>query len=213
MTMDVLRVTVTGPVTSFRYPHFLHGVQPTYEMPPPATLYGHVCSALGEPVDPASFHVGLHFTHQGRWYDYEHTHLFGRDPKLSPFERQLLFQPHLVLYIDRPDWIDAFRSPRYVVTLGRSQDLMVYSEVRRVSLQVAQAAYVEQALLPLDQAAGLRQHVALTMPRYLTPDRQVTWGRYAMTGAPQPWDGSDWIDPEAPFWRGRARAVTWLSFI
>lgn len=214
-TLEALRIIVEGPVTSFRYPHFIQGVQPTYPMPPPATLYGHVCSALGDFVSPDSFRVALRFTFEERFTDYEHTHLFGGEPKLSPFRRELLFRPCLTLYIDRPDWLQAFRQPRYVVTLGRSQDLMCYRRVEVVSLQRSQTVYVEQTLLPYRMACQVDGMVALTMPRFVDARRVAQWDQYAMIRErhllyaetdPQ------WFDPDAPTWRGAQRAVVWLSF-
>lgn len=50
--MQVLKIVLEGVTTSFRYPHFMLGVQPSFPPPPPATIYGHVCSALGEWVAP-----------------------------------------------------------------------------------------------------------------------------------------------------------------
>ncbi|MCS7070041.1 MAG: CRISPR-associated protein Cas5, partial [Anaerolinea sp.] len=76
--MIALRIQIDGTVTSFRHPHFIHGVQPTYDMPPPATIYGHVCSALGDQVDPGSFRFALRFSAETRFTDYEHVHLVGR---------------------------------------------------------------------------------------------------------------------------------------
>lgn len=212
--MQAVRVSVAGPVTSFRHPHFLHGVQPSYDMPPPATLYGHVCSALGERVAPDSFRVAFHFSYGGRWLDYEHTHLFGGNkPKLSPFERELLFQPRLLLYIDRPDWIEHFRCPRYPVTLGRSQDLMVYERVDVVTLEQSADAYIAQTMLPREAADHLRQRTTVTLPRYVNAARRPTWGQYAQVGKAQSFDRPAWTDPDAPRWRGRARAVYWLTFV
>lgn len=213
-TLDALRLVVEGPVTSFRYPHFVQGVQPTYELPPPATLYGHVCSALGRLVPPDSFRVALHFTSEGRFTDYEHIHLFGREAKLSPFRRDLLFRPRLTLYIDRPDWLPAFRRPCFVVTLGRSQDLMRYSAVEVVTLRRAVPAYAEHTLLPYALAGHVGGMIALTMPRYLTAGRDVSWSQYALIRdrtplAPEA--GPQWTDPDAPAWRGASRAVVWLS--
>ncbi len=207
-----LRVVVEGPVTSFRYPYFIQGVQPTYDIPPPATLYGHVCSALGDLLPPDSFRLALHFTFATRFYDYEHIHLFGRESKLSPFQRELLFHPRLTLYLDRPDWLEAFRQPRYVVTLGRSQDLMTYREVRVVELQAQDSAYVEHTLLPLETARTSLSLSALALPRYVSPRRRVRWAQYAHIRQPQAWDQPSWVDPEAQHWRGRGRAVYWLDF-
>lgn len=210
---DVLRVQVEGPVTSFRYPHFVQGTQPTYDFPPPATLYGHVCSALGDQVPPDSFRVALHFTHAGRFRDYEHTHLVGGEKvKLSPFERELLFQPRLTLYIDRPDWRDAFLRPRHVVTLGRSQDLMTYRDIRVIRLETADSSHVAHTLIPLAQGAALTRYTALHLPRWISPERAARWGDYAAVTRPQRWDQPAWIDPEAPDWRGLPRAVVWLDF-
>jgi CRISPR-associated protein Cas5t len=215
MSLKVLRVVAEGTVTSFRYPHFLQGVQPTYELPPPATLYGHICSALGELVAPESFRMAIHFEHGGKFIDYEHTHMFGRkgENKLSPTRRELLFRPCLTLYVDRPEWQDAFRHPRFALTLGRSQDLMSYREVKVITLQSAAAGYLEHTLIPLDSAVRPPSLVALTMPRYLTPDRVVIWGQYAMIRTRRRVNaGQDplWIDPEAPFWQNLGRGVIWL---
>ena len=60
--MQVLKIVAEGAITSFRYPHFMQGVQPTYEMPPPATLYGHIASALGEWFDPQGVQFAICFS-------------------------------------------------------------------------------------------------------------------------------------------------------
>lgn len=210
--LDVLRVQIEGVVTSFRYPHFVQGVQPTFDFPPPATLFGHVCSALGTQLPRDSFRVGLHFTYVSRFRDYEHTHMVGRVVKLSPFERELLFQPRLTLYLDRPDWIDAFRRPRYVVTLGRSQDLMTYRDVRVLRLEAAAASYVEQTLLPQPFVGLLDSYTVLHLPQWITPNRETHWADYAAVRTAQPWSEPALTDPTAPGWRGLPRAVIWLEF-
>ncbi len=134
--MEVLKVVAEGFTTSFRYPHFMHGTQPTFEMPPPATIYGHICSAVGVPVDPADVQFAIHFTFQARFEDLEYTHLLrpasgslpaGSAPKamegsVNLFTRHILFLPRLVLYVNRPEWEEHFRRPRYPVLQGRSQD-------------------------------------------------------------------------------------------
>ena len=73
--MRVTRVEVEGPTTSFRYPHFLVGRQPTYEMPPLATLYGHICSAVGEWLDPSGLRIGFRFTYTAKADDKEQIHI------------------------------------------------------------------------------------------------------------------------------------------
>ena len=211
-TLSALRVRIAGTVTSFRYPHFVQGVQPTFDFPPPATLYGHVCSALGDLAPPQSFRLAIHFTHDGRFRDYEHTHMVSGITKLSPSERELLFQPRLTLYLDRPDWVESFRRPRRVVTLGRSQDIMTYYDVRVVELERVASGYVEHTLVPLEQMLSLGSYTALRLPAWIAPERHtVQWGDYAAVHPPQAWPDTAWADTSAPQWRGLPRAVIWLD--
>lgn len=179
--VQALRVVAEGLTTSFRYPHFMQGVQPTFRMPPPATIYGHVCSVLGDWVDPTGVGFAIHFRYQAEFDDVESTHVLvpsaGRlkgttHPKVlegnvNPFRRSILFRPRLVLYINRPDWLEAFCQPRYPVALGRSQDLFMYREVSIVELAGADTAYFEHTLMPYDftRRTGVG-HVVL-MPRFL----------------------------------------------
>lgn len=142
--MEVLRVTLEGEVTSFRYPLTMVGRQLSFPMPPPATIYGHVCSALGMWVDPRSFRFAYRFSFTASFDDLEHIHVLSASggkllnseaPKalegnINPFRRQLLFRPRLVLYLTRPDWREAFLHPAYPVVLGRSQDLCTYRGAR-----------------------------------------------------------------------------------
>src|SRR2546429_5369568 len=141
--MHVLKVVAEGLTTSFRRPHFMHGIQPTFRMPPPATIYGHICSALGEVIPPEGVAFAYHFISRIGFDDIEHTHVLnissGKLPgtkyskvlegRVNPFKRELLFQPKLTLYLNHPEWIDAFRSPHYTVVLGRSQDLFTYTSL------------------------------------------------------------------------------------
>lgn len=203
-TLPVLRVEMVGTVTSFRYPHFVQGFQPTFEMPPPSTIYGHICSAVGEYISPQSLRFGYHFTHESKFIDYQ-EHLHFDDPvQPFPFNRELLFNPRLTLYLTDTSLFEAFRSPYYPVVLGRSQDLMTYRTVEIVELIQAETGYFEHTLLPLEMAPRLREATtAVTMPRYLDPRRRPVWQAYALLQQralwPQqieasPWD--DWDDDD-----------------
>jgi len=222
--MRVLKVVAEGLTTSFRYPHFMQEVQPTYEMPPPATLYGHICSALGEWFDPEGVQFAIHFTFQTQFEDLEHTHLLapkgGRlkgtslpkvlEGRVLPFHRGLLFRPRLVLYLNRPEWAEAFRHPRYPVVLGRSQDLFTYTSIEVVDLEQATSAYFEHTLAPYSFARRTTRGVVVLMPRFLDyrHNRHPTFGRYVVlrrrvhsreflrfAGEPEM---CFWIDPTAP---------------
>ncbi|MCS7071847.1 MAG: hypothetical protein NZM00_10110, partial [Anaerolinea sp.] len=131
--------------------------------------------------------------------------------KLSPFKRELLFQPRLTLYLDRPDWYDAFRSPAFTVTLGRSQDLMRYRAVEQIELQQAETGYIADTYLALSAAAGVRHRTVVTMPRFIDAQRTPVWGQYALIKQAQAWPQLSWCDPGAPRWRGLMQTVWWNS--
>ncbi|MCB9139428.1 MAG: CRISPR-associated protein Cas5 [Caldilineaceae bacterium] len=238
--MRVLKVVAEGTTTSFRYPHFMQQIHPTYEMPPPATIYGHICSALGEWFDPTGVEFAYTFTSAGKVTDLEHIIVLKpsrgklkgtKFPKVlegnvNPFERDLLFRPQLTLYINRPEWIDAFRSPRYAVVLGRSQDLFTYTSVETVELIQADRAYLEHALLPYEMALQIGRGITVTMPRFLdyTRNRTPTWERYVIHRERflLPDDctirfghlqyGPYWVDPTTEEVKGAHRGLIFLSF-
>lgn len=183
--MEVLRVTIEAPVCSFRYPHFLVGRQPSFDMPPPSTVFGHIASTLGEWPDPAAIRFAYWFEARGKVDDLESQHVaspssgkFHREaqpyPKVleatvQPTRRQMLFGVRMVLYLNRPDLEGAFRVPTFPVVLGRSQDLASYVEVRRVILERAQRAYLERTLLPFSFRRRTGRGRTVLMPRYIAP--------------------------------------------
>lgn len=180
-TKTVVKVVMRGAATSFRYPHFLQGVQPTYEMPPPSTIYGHLCSATGRPEPLEGLEFAVHFTYGAKQRDIEHTHLSVPYIQANPFQREILFFPRLTLYIAPADYVAAFRAPHFPVVLGRSQDLMTYESVSMVTLQQAERAYFEHTLIPARMAPFFRRSIAVTMARYIDPaSRQPQWDYYAM---------------------------------
>ncbi len=180
-TKQVVKVIMSGTVTSFRYPHFLQGVQPTYEMPPPSTIYGHLCSATGQLEPPDQIEFAIHFTYGAKQRDVEHTHLSVPYIQANPFQRELLFFPRLTLYITPISYLEAFQSPHYPVVLGRSQDLMTYESTKIVMLQQTDQSYFEHTLIPFENASYFRRSAAVTMAKFIQPEtRQPIWGQYAI---------------------------------
>ena len=236
--MHALKVVAEGLTTSFRYPHFMQQIHPSFQMPPPATIYGHICSALGKWFDPTGVQFAYHFTHQGQVKDIEHIIVLSpsrgylpdtRNPKVlegnvNPFERDLLFQPRLTLYINRPEWESAFCSPRYAVVLGRSQDLFTYTHVGVVELEKANRAYFEHTLAPHEMALRTMRGVTVLMPRYLdyTRNRAPVFSRYVVIRerilsnefyefSDRP-NGPYWVDPATPEVKGAHLGLAFLSF-
>jgi CRISPR-associated protein Cas5t len=240
--MRVLKVVAEGITTSFRYPHFMQQIHPTFEMPPPATIYGHIASALGEWFDPEGVRFAYHFTYQGQATDKEYIYVLTpttgtflyrgqKVPKvlhgaMNPFDRDLLFQPRLILYINRPEWEGAFKSPRYPVLLGRSQDLFTYTRVEVVDLIKEPVAYFEHTLLPYSTTQYTSRGYAVQMPRYLdtAQNRRPTFARYFVAHDRldsrkdflwfgQPKQEEYWTDPQTPDVKGAHLGLAFLGFV
>jgi CRISPR-associated protein Cas5t len=179
--MQALKIVAEGLTTSFRYPHFVQGVHPTFEMPPPATVYGHICSAVGDYFDPKRTRFAFHFQYEAKFMDYEHLHFFGKEAKMNPFNREQLFRPRLTLYLDDLTLEGYFRQPHYAVALGRAQDLMTYTSIEVIDLVPASQAYFDGTLLLLEDAPFIGgRFYAVTMPRFVDENRSPVWGQYAV---------------------------------
>ncbi len=236
--MRVLKIVLEGITTSFRYPHFMLSVQPTFPMPPPATIYGHICSTLGTWIDPQGVEFAYHFTATGSGEDLEHIHVLApssgklpdtRLPKvlegnINPFTRHVLLFPRLILYLNQPDWIDAFRSPYYPVALGRSQDLACYTSVEIVELERRHEVYLEHTLLPYRMATRTPTGVVTLMPRCLdyANNRTPSFERYIILQQRIPSkpllryaddDRTFWTDPTVPQSKGSSLGLCFHSFI
>jgi CRISPR-associated protein Cas5t len=197
-------------------------------------------------VDPKGLAFAYHFTAQGRVDDVEHIHILSTKPEdwpkrqqmkeagwtypiavggnINPFKRTLLFQPRLTLYLNRPEWLAAFRSPRYAVVLGRSQDLCSYTQIEALDLPEASEAYFEHTLLPYLMATQMRVGVVVSMPRYLDTGRnraptfdrylvlqQRVWSREMLQfgGVAQRYV----IDPQSPVYSGAQRGLIFHRFV
>ena len=205
-----------GTVTSFRYPHLHVGRQPSYPMPPPATIYGHVCSALGDWESPESIRFAYSFSHAGTGHDLELLHMTavgsGRldkkwghvrniEVQTNVLPRQILLHPKLTLYLDAGDktefWTSVFRSPNYPVLLGRSQDLAAYRSVDIVELEQSEFGYLENTLLPWMMRDRLPYGTTFQMPKFIDPRarQSVTWDRYVVLDRRLWWPGGDGESP------------------
>jgi CRISPR-associated protein Cas5t len=222
--LPVVKVTLGGTVTSFRYPHFVQGVQPTYEMPPPSTIYGLICAVTGEFPSPEQFQFGVYFTYEAKFRDLEHIHLDIPYRQANPFQRELLFNPRLTLYLAPEAYASYFERPHYPLALGRSQDLMTRLEnVQLITLERADSAYFEHTLLPAAHAPRFQRTIAATMAQYIDSRRRPVWGQYAIlrdrVKYPDPEDGYRhtyepvWVDPSAPTYQDLPRGVHLHRFI
>lgn len=233
-SLPALKIEIKAEVTSFRYALYSHGFQPTYDMPPPSTIYGHICSALGRFMtedELRQVQFGYHFTHGGKFID-SMEHLHFEDPvQPLPMSRQMLFQPRLTLYLVGLEEMlyETFLNPHYMVVLGRSQDLASYHEIKQIELQPATSAYFANTLLPLWMAPRLLRRVTtLTMARYIDTRRRPAWESYAMLQGEADWPQPGgrvfpgdteriplWVDPDVRHPRNTQlnRAVWFHRFV
>jgi CRISPR-associated protein Cas5t len=221
--LPVVRVTLGGSVTSFRYPHFVQGVQPTYEMPPPSTIYGLICAVTGQFPSPEIFEFGVHFTYEAKFRDLEHVHLSIPYGQANPFQRELLFNPRLTLYLAPQNYADFFARPHFPLALGRSQDLMACIDIQPITLERATSAYFEHTLLPSEYAPRFQRTIAATMARFIDQRRRPVWEHYALLQDRVVYpDNEDpyrnryepvWVDPKAPTYKDLPRGVILHRFV
>jgi CRISPR-associated protein Cas5t len=221
--LTVIKLVLTGAVTSFRYPHFVQGVQPTYEMPPPSTIYGLICAIIGNFEAPGQFEFGIHFRYDAKFRDLEHIHLDVPYRQANPFQRELLFNPRLTLYLAPEHYFPAFEQPFFPLALGRSQDLMSRESLELVTLEQADTAYFEHTLLPSAYAPRFPRTTAATMARFVDRQRRPAWEHYAILKewVRYPYEEDPyrqtydpiWVDPTAPVVDGRMRGVVFHRFV
>ena len=110
--MKTSRILIEGWVTSFRYPAFISGFQPSLPVPPLSTIYGLISAAKGDLVTPKDLSVGYVFTHRGKAVDLETIYeLAGLKGKSNVIKREFLVDPKLYLYLDDPGYEKYFKIP------------------------------------------------------------------------------------------------------
>ncbi|HZR63861.1 MAG TPA: type I-B CRISPR-associated protein Cas5b [Terriglobales bacterium] len=169
--MKTLKITTQAVTASFRYPHVQIGKLPTYEVPPPATIFGHLAGVLGEWFDPDGLEFAYVFEHKGKGVDVETGQPIERGTgkyalksrgwnfpvnvfcQPNPQRREFLYRPQLKLYLKGPEALltqlsIAFLNPSYAYVLGRSQDLATCIEVRWVELAESDEGFFSHTILP-----------------------------------------------------------------
>lgn len=173
--MKASRILIEGWVTSFRYPAFISGFQPSLPVPPLSTIYGLISAAKGELITPEDLSVGYIFTHRGKAVDLETIYeLSGLKGKSNVIKREFLVDPKLYLYLDDPSYGKYFKNPHYPLLLGRSTDLVTVSQIKQVNLDERSNVQLGKTILPLgtEGAYGTIQalptHFTDTIPRKAT---------------------------------------------
>ena len=171
--MRVLRVHITGWVSSFRNPLFISGFQPTLPMPPLSALYGILTAAKGDWVTPHDAAIGFVFHSQGKAVDLETVYEFGGklDAKSNINRREFLVHPELYLYTPEMWLREAFERPKYTLLMGRSSDLATVKSIDEIELKNKSKTTYQNTILPFPdlqlhgQVQALPTHFTAEIPR------------------------------------------------
>ena len=171
--MKVIRIHITGWVSSFRNPLFISGFQPTLPMPPLSAIYGIITAAKGEWVTPHDTAVGFVFQTNGKAVDLETVYEFGGglDAKPNINRREFLVHPQLYLYTPDASLRNAFERPHYPLLLGRSSDLATVKSIKEMELEHRSETTYQDTLLPFPdaqlygQVQALPTHFTAEIPR------------------------------------------------
>jgi CRISPR-associated protein Cas5t len=185
--LKALKVKMSAQTTSFRYPRVQVGRLPTFDVPPPATIYGHLAGVIGDWFDPEGLECSYVFEHDGRADDLETTHPIERGPgkptlakrgwnypvnvscNTNVQRRQFLLRPRMTLYLKGSDDLlqefqEAFISPYFAYVLGRSQDLATCHEAKIVALESSEHAFFENTILPFDWRPWVSAGTTILLP-------------------------------------------------
>ncbi len=171
--MKVIRIHITGWVSSFRNPLFISGFQPTLPLPPLSAVYGMLTAVKGDWITPHDAAVGFVFQSKGEAVDLETVYEFAGklDAKSNINRREFLVDPQLYLYT--PDmWLkEAFERPHYPLLLGRSSDLATVKSIKEIELENRSETVYRDTLLPFPdgqlygQVQALPTHFTAEIPR------------------------------------------------
>ena len=197
--MRVLRVHITGWVSSFRNPLFISGFQPTLPLPPLSALYGLLTAAKGDWVTPHDAAIGFVFRSQGKAIDLETVYEFGGklDAKSNINRREFLVQPELHLYTPEMWLSEAFERPCYPLLLGRSSDLATVKSIDEIELENKSETTYQNTILPFPDAQLHGQVQAL--PTHFTaeiPRRQCGTRAYCLITEQIKYQGEVLHDPD-----------------
>ena len=185
--LRVLSIRIEAITTSFRYPNIMITKLPTFDMPPPATIYGNICCAVGDWFNSEDLEFAYVFTSKAKCFDLETTHVvkkstgrlkgFSDMPKntegsINVYEREFLFMPILDLYIKGKEGLldkleKSFIEPAFDFVIGRSQDLASCTEIDFITIKKAESIHLDNTLLPWEYRKYFTSGKAVMMPEYL----------------------------------------------
>jgi len=149
--MKVLRVVIKSWTSTFRYPTFQSGYQPTLPLPPISTILGLLSGVKGDIVTLKDVgFLGFIFFSKGKGLDIEKTYYLGEKRVTTDvIRREILVDNILYLYLPEK-WMKYLKKPKYQLLLGRSCDLATVDELKSVELDKKENVRIKNTLVPLD---------------------------------------------------------------
>jgi len=168
----MLRIKIKSWTSSFRYPTFQSGYQPTLPVPPLSTIQGLLSAAKGDIVSLSEIpFFGYVFISNGRGVDLERIYALGK-PETDVIKREILFDNILYLYLPE-EWEKCFRSPKFQLLLGRSTDIATVEKISKIELEEKTNIPVGGTIVPMDSGLPGLVHALPVEFDYSTSPRKV----------------------------------------
>lgn len=162
---EFLQIKMEGWTATPRLPFILSGNAVCMATPSYSLLLGMIGCCLGRLVHFKETGIGFSYCYEDIAKDMEtRQRLIFDGKRVKPhgkgsdaYLREFHVQPELILWINRLDWENFFKYPIGTPALGRSQDLLKITSVRKVKAIPVQKAVIAGCMIPYNaylRAAG-----------------------------------------------------------
>jgi CRISPR-associated protein Cas5t len=155
-SITALHVQMEGFTAFFKHPLTITGTQISLPCPPYSTLLGMLSAVAGRFVSHTETRIGFEFHCSSQDVEIEKTNRLALNKgTLSPhregqgvLKRYIYFQPKLDIYLTNLGFEQAFQSPVYTPSLGRSQDIAWIKKIETVELTEMSSGLIGPTLIP-----------------------------------------------------------------
>lgn len=152
MNKKALKVKIKSWTSSFKYPTFVSGFQPTLPCPPISTIYGLLSAAKGSKVTPKNVKIGYRFSSEDKTQQlFRLRELKRGDFKSNVVEREVLINNNLTLWVLDGEFKEYFEKPMYPLLLGRTEDICKVEKIKDVNLEKVTSTKVGICPLPFQE--------------------------------------------------------------
>ena len=213
--MQALKAKIAGWSASFREPTMSGKNQFSLPIPAPSTIYGILSAAVGKPITPYQTDIAYSFTSLAKGMDLEKVYQNAGHPtraghqqtKTNVLNREWLFNPELTIYASDTSLAKSLRKPRFIMTMGRSQDLAAVRNVELVTLEEREDVVFRGTALPAHRCID-KSGKLVALPLWFTTDIPrcaMNTRPYLLHFGPVSLPGKNWCDPGEDmgvFWHG-----------